>query len=202
MPNPESAQILEFWTWFSKIASSLSADIQNPSLLEELDSRLAHLNSKLSWEIGPGSSEPWQLIISPNLDTGLRQTAMDIISHAPVLEGWEFYPARRPKEWDYKFCIERTGREAELIELDATGWGFVLLEYPDGKHEVLLQANNLPELDGDERWQAAAIVLESILGEEVLMNTIDEFELLDQLEPRFAQRRQSIQGLRAAVLGS
>jgi len=202
MPNPESAQILEFWTWFSKIASSLSADIQNPSLLEELDSRLAHLNSKLSWEIGPGSSEPWQLIISPNLDTGLRQTAMDIISHAPVLEGWEFYPARRPKEWDYKFCIERTGREAELIELDAAGWGFVLLEYPDGKHEVLLQANNLPELDGDERWQAAAIVLESILGEEVLMNTIDEFELLDQLEPRFAQRRQSIQGLRAAVLGS
>lgn len=201
MPNPESAQILEFWTWFSKIASSLSADIQNPSLLEELDSRLAHLNSKLSWEIGPGSSEPWQLIISPNLDTGLRQTAMDIISHAPVLEGWEFYPARRPKEWDYKFCIERTGREAELIELDAAGWGFVLLEYPDGKHEVLLQANNLPELDGDERWQAAAIVLESILGEEVLMNTIDEFELLDQLEPRFAQRRQSIQGLRAAVLG-
>src|SRR6185437_13020487 len=128
MPNPESAQILEFWTWFSKIASSLSADIQNPSLLEELDSRLAHLNSKLSWEIGPGSSEPWQLIISPNLDTGLRQTAMDIISHAPVLEGWEFYPARRPKEWDYKFCIERTGREAELIELDAAGWGFVLLE--------------------------------------------------------------------------
>ena len=87
-------------------------------------------------------------------------------------------------------------------DLDATGWGFVLLEYPDGKHEVLLQANNLPELDGDERWQAAAIVLESILGEEVLMNTIDEFELLDQLEPRFAQRRQSIQGLRAAVLGS
>ena len=200
MPERESAQILEFWRWFSNIASSLSADLQNPLLLKELDSRLAHLNSKLSWEVGPGSSEPWQLIISPNLDPELRQTAMDIIAHAPVLEGWEFYAARRPKEWDYKFCIERAGSEEEQIELDASEWGFVLLKYPDGKHEVLLQANHLPELDVNERWQAAAIVLESILGEEVLMDAIDEFELLDHLEPRFAQRRQSIQRLRAAVL--
>jgi hypothetical protein len=86
------------------------------------------------------------------------------------LEGWEFYSARRPKEWDYKLCIERAGSEAEPIELDATAWSFVLLEYPDGSREVLLQADTLPKLDADERWQAAAIVLESILGEEVLMD--------------------------------
>jgi hypothetical protein len=118
------------------------------------------------------------------------------------LEGWEFYSARRPKEWDYKFCIERAGSEAEPIELDASAWSFVLLEYLDGSREVLLQADTLPKLDADERWQAAAIVLESILGEEVLMDGIDEFELVDQLESRFAERRQSIQYLRAAVLRS
>ena len=202
VPERESAQISEFWKWFTSIASSLAADVQNGTLLQEFDSKLAHLNSKLSWEIGPGSSEPWQLVISPNLDPDLRETAKDIVAHAPVVEGWEFYSARRPKKWDYGFRIDRAENEAEPIELDATGWSFVLLEYPDGGREVLLQADNLPKLDADERWQAAAIVLESILGEEVLMDGINEFELVEQLEPRFAQRRRPIQGLRAAVLGA
>src|SRR5690348_3945524 len=153
VPEQESGRVSEFWKWFKNIASSLVADVQNGPLLQELDSKLAHLNSKLSWEIGPGSSEPWQLVISPNLDPDLRQTATDIIAHAPVIEGWEFYSARRPKEWDYKFRIDRVD-EAEPIELDATGWNFVLLEYPDGGREVLLQANNLPELNDDEIGRA------------------------------------------------
>ena len=45
----------------------------------------------------------------------------------------------------------------------------------------------LESLDDDERWQAAAIALESILGEEVYMEKISDFELVDHIEPRFAQ---------------
>ena len=88
------------------------------------------------------------------------------------------------------------------IELDASDWGFVLLQYPDGAREVLLQGNNLPALDDDERWQAAAMTLEGILGEEVILEKINEFELADQLEPRFAAQQRPIQGLREAVVGA
>jgi hypothetical protein len=66
---------------------------------------------------------------------------------------------------------------------------------------VLLRAENLPDLNDDERWQAAAMTLESILGEEELLSRINEFELVNQIEERFAARERPIQELRQAVLG-
>jgi hypothetical protein len=196
----EKANIEEFWRWFSGIAAALASDIENPSLLEHLDKRIVDLDSRLSWEIGPGSSEPLQLVISPNLDLDLLPTARKIVSAAPVLDGWEFYSTRRPKNWDYKLLMERS-EGGNPIQLDASGWGFVLLQYPDGAREVLLRANNLPALNDDERWQAAAMTLESILGEEELLNKISEFELVNQLEPRFAEKERPIHHLKEAVLG-
>lgn len=159
---------------------------------------MRELDSELSWEVGPGSCEPWQLVISPNLDRDLRPKAQEIISHAPVVQGWEFHSARRPKEWDYQLLMKRSdGREP--VQLDASRWAFVLLRYPDGEQEVLLQGDNLSALDEDERWQAAAITLESILGEELLLDKISEFGLVDRLEPRFAEKRRPIQRLRETV---
>lgn len=76
------------------------------------------------------------------------------------------------------------------------------MRYPDGSHELLLQGENLPPLDDDDRWQAAAITLESILGEDVLLDKINEFELVDELEPRFAEKRKPIQRLRETVLAA
>jgi hypothetical protein len=193
--------IEDFWTWFQANAASLAKDIENHALLEELDERLHRLDSRLSWQVGPGAIESWQLVVSPNLDPDLRPKAYEIISHAPVIGGWEFQSARRPKEWDYKLLMQRSdGREP--VQLDASGWGFVLLRYPDGAQEILLQGDNLAPLDDDERWQAAAITLESILGEEVLLDKIKQFELVSQLEPRFAEKRKPIQGLRETILAA
>lgn len=196
----EEAKIEDFWRWFSGVATRLAVNIENPSLLEQIDERIVGLDPLLSWEIGPGSSEPWQLVISPNLDLDLLPIARKIVSAAPVLDGWEFYSARRPKNWDYKLLMERSEGGAP-VHLDASGWGFVLLQYPDGAREVLLRGNNLPDLNADERWQAAAMTLESILGEEELLNKISEFELVNQLEERFAAKERPIQHLREAVLG-
>ena len=194
-------KIDEFWTWFSTIAASLTANAENSPLLEELDARMRELDSELSWEIGPGSCEPWQLVISPNLDRDLRPRAREVISHAPVIHGWEFHSARRLKEWDYLLLMKRSGGR-EPLQLDTSRWTFVLLRYPDGEQEVLLQGDNLSALDDEERWQAAAITLESILGEELLLDKISEFELVDQLEARFAEKREPIQRLRETILAA
>lgn len=197
----QERSIGEFWNWFRNIAALLAANVEERSLLQQLDARIRVLDSALSWEIGPGGCEPWQLVISPNLNRDLRSKAREIISLAPVIQGWEFHSGRRPKDWDYRLAMERSDGRGP-VQLDASGWEFVLLRYPDGGQEVLLQGDNLSSLDDDERWQAAAITLESILGEEVLLDRIAEFELVDQLEPRFAQKRKPIQRLREMVLGS
>lgn len=195
-----STKINEFWNWFQSVESSLAANIENPSLLQQLDARMHELDSMLSWEVGPEAYEPLQLVISPNLDRDLRRRAQEIVSHAPVIQGWEFHSARRPKEWDYQLLMERS--EGEPVRLDTSAWNFVLLRYPDGSEDVLLEGSNLPGLNADERWQAAAITLESTLGEELLLDRIHDFELVEQLESRFAEKRRPIQQLRQAVRGA
>jgi hypothetical protein len=195
----ERKKIEEFWNWFAGIAKFLASDIENRSLIEDLDERMRALDPMLSWEIGPGSYELCQFVVSPNLDRDRRRNTQEIIALAPVIHGWEFHSARRPKDWDYKLVMERSEGQ-EPLRLDTSEWGFVLLRYPDGSKEVLLQGNNLSTLADDERWQAAAIALESILGEDVLLDEINDFELVEQLEPRFQEKRQPIQRLREAIV--
>lgn len=197
---PSKNKINEFWAWFRDSAETLTSDVRNPALLSELDRRVSGLAPALSWEIGPGQSKPWQFVLSPDLDRGLRDLAHSIVASAPDLNDWEFYSARQPKEWDYKF--ELLGETSEhRIAIDAGNWTFVLLQYPDGFREVLLKAPELPTLENDDRWRAGAIVLESILGEDAFLEKIGDFELLTELEPQFAEKERPIQGLRSAVLG-
>lgn len=188
-----------FWQWFEAIAGELAANVEDPALLREVDDRMRRIDAALSWEIGPGLSKPWQFVVSPNLDAELREKARAVISAAPALPGWEFRASRRAKAWDYQMQL---GSPERSIRLDASTWTFVLLRYPGGGHEVLLRAANLPPLSDDERWQAAAIALESVLGEDAMMDRVGEFELLDELEPRFAEKERPIQELRQAVLGT
>src|SRR5947209_13882550 len=125
------SSIDEFWRWFRQVAAALESNIEAPSLLKELDVRLRNLDAELSWEIGPGRSKPWQLVISPNLNRDLRERASRIVTRAPTLPGWEFFAARQRKEWHYK--LELGG---DRLPIDASEWTFVLLLYPDGAHEV------------------------------------------------------------------
>jgi len=200
MKSASSESIDQFWRWFSKVAERLAANVEDSGLLSELDARLLGINPHLSWEVGPGLAKPWQLVVSPNLDQELRATSRLIVSRAPLLDGWEFHAARQPKAWDYHFALERgTG---ESVRLDAASWTFVLLRHPDGAHEILLKSSDLPPLSEDERWQAAAVVLESILGEDVMMDKVGEFELVDQLEPRFAEKARPIRSLQGALSGA
>jgi len=195
----QDSVITGFWKWFSGIAMALAADSENPALLKELDSRIHVLDSRLSWEIGPGTVEPMQLVISPNLDRDLKSEADKIVSHAPEIEGWEFYSARRPKLWDYQLEMQRPNLGGS-VHVDTRTWMFVLLKYDDGYQELLLTGEGVDLLDEDERWQAAAITLESILGEELLLERIDHFELVKEVEPQFAQSVKPIEQLRETVL--
>ncbi len=199
--NHRINRISDFWEWFQSNAGALASDPENPAILNELDQRVRSLAPELSWEIGPGTSKSWQLVISPDCQQGFRDLTRSIVAAAPVLQEWEFYPARQPKEWDYKFELTRESNK-ETVAIDATHWTFVLLRYPDGLREVLLKGAGLSAITDDERQQAGAIVLESVLGEDIFMDYVDKFEVLNELEPRFAAKERPIQSLRTAVMGT
>lgn len=144
--------------------------------------------------------KPWQLVISPNLDRALRAEARTIVSLAPNYRNGNF---TRPDN-------RRTGiidgdekrRQPKAHPTGCSKWTFVLLEYPDGTHEVLLKSTSAVSLTNEERWHAAALVLESAMGEELFLDRIDEFELVDELEPRFAAKERPIALLRQVLVGA
>jgi hypothetical protein len=75
------------------------------------------------------------------------------------------------------------------------------LKYPGGDREIILRAPELQDLDDQCRRQVGEIVLESVLGEDVFLDSVDEFDLVDEFESRFADHARPIERLRAAVTG-
>ena len=193
----DDRQVQAFWEWLRANARSIASDPENSDLLAELDQRVDLLAPQLSWEIGPGASRPWQLVLSPNSDRNLREMARSIVSSAPDIDEWEFHSARQPKDWDFKFEL-MIGTDGSTALIDASDWTFLLLQYRDGMREVVLKANEIPIMTGEERRQACAIVLESVLGEEMMLDLIGEFELVNELEPSLAGKERPIQSLRSS----
>ncbi|MGA2046330.1 MAG: hypothetical protein ABSG96_01490 [Terracidiphilus sp.] len=190
----------EFWSWFGENCDVIAADVGNQSLVRELDRMVLNLAPGLSWEIGPGLSKPWQFVISPSLDRGLQVIAKTVVASAPNLESWEFFSARQAKDWDYRIKFQRENDGGELA-INAKNWTFVLLRYPDGFREILLKGRESSVLSEEDSRMACSVVLESILGEDALLDSVDQFELVAELESRFEEGERPIQELRAAVMG-
>jgi hypothetical protein len=196
----ERKKIEEFWRCFQSVSADLLAGTQEAPLLTELSNHLNAIDIGLIWETGPGQTKPRQLTISPNLDKNLLETAKTIVSAAPALEDWEFHHVRRPRKWDYKLRLE--SEHGAPIEIDASGWVFIALYYSSsGTYQVLLHGGNLPPLTNDQRWQAAEAVLVHLLGEEVVLDVIHDFGLVNTLEPLDALSTKPLWLLRETVAG-
>lgn len=207
MSDPIVSQVSEFWNWFQDNADSIAVDIKERTRFDgldqklgELDQRVLNLASGISWEVGPGIHKSWQFVISPNLDRNLREVARTIVAEAPALSDWEFYSARQKKDWDYRVEVANE-KEGGSYSIDAKRWRFVLLQYPDGIREILIEAAGLPKISDDDRRLIGEIVLESLLGEEVFLDSVDDFELVDEFEARFAAEARPIQNLQLVLTG-
>jgi hypothetical protein len=170
----DAKQIHDFWEWFIAVSDRLVAEPENEALLRQLDERVREIHRGLTWEICPGGFRFSRFTISPNLDPELRNTAREIIHAAPVLAHWEFYATRQPKAWDYKVHID--DHKGHRFEVDVSDWVFLLVYCSDGKQAVLLSSKTMPMLNEDQRRQAATDVLCNLLGEDVVMDRIVDFE--------------------------
>ena len=195
----EKIQHRLFWEWFTSVAGALERNPEDQVLVKQIGDRVMQLHPNLSWEIGPGRAKPWQFVVSPSLDRSLRPIAREIVSDAPELPNWEFFPARQRKDWNFRLTFE--GSKGKKVSIDASNWTFVLLEYPSREHEILLTGSNIKKLNADDRWYAAALTLESLLGEGPLLDYVDSFDLSEALDPRFQGKERPITELRTAVMG-
>ena len=189
--------IRAFWDWFAANADLLKVANENSPEIEILDQKLTDLNPDLSWEIGPGQDKIWQFVVSPNLDPKLLNETRKLVALAPLLTDWEFHSSRQVKDWDYRFELSNEDG-TDSVAIDASNWSFILLVHPDGDREILLVDENL-HLTKDQRWQAAAILLESVLGEETLIANVSTFDLVKKVDSSLKDKVRPIQSLRDSV---
>src|ERR1700682_286265 len=193
MSETTNHAIGKFWNRFANAASKIAANPEDQTLLATLDSLVVAIHPDIAWEIGPGKNAEWQLVISPDVHADLLPLTEAIVSKAPHLPNWEFYPYRQPKEWNYRFELQHD--DGHSTPIDARNWRYVLLRYPDGGTEILLHGDNVDHLSETERNQAAALLLQGVLGEKIMLNPDLFFTLSPTIDEKFRQREKPITAL-------
>lgn len=172
-------QVKEFWDWFAASADGFGERFDNQPLIRELDERVTALGG-FAWELGPGLKEKNALVISPAGDRRRLTQTRNIIAQAPTIAGWEFHPAKPPKQWGLVFEMEAV--DGATIQIDARDWRYVLLRHADGGFEVLVEAPNLADLSDEDRISAAEIVLDGVLGEQRRLEMPAEVGVIDKFD--------------------
>lgn len=191
--HPDDAQISEFWAWFSAVAEDLARNLENPRILDELDSRIARLGD-LAWELGPGEGARYALAISPDGDRELLPLTLRIVSFAPHLPSWEFLPARRARNPALEFELETDRGE---LHVDAGSWRYVLYRFPDKTFDLVLEQSNLGEATDEDKYAAAIILLDGLLGEATRLLHVGDIEITSRLALDQEPKASSIASLPA-----
>ena len=180
---PDASEILAFWAWFAAVANELEEDFLNEALQDELQARLSCFG-EVTWELGPGVTAENALAISPDGDPDLVPTTRRIVAMAPDLPRWEFHSTRPAKAEAFEFSIRTS--DADEVAIDARSWRYVLFGYPDKTFDIVLEQGNLRDASEDERYTAAVVLLDALLGEGKRLLLIGDIEPVVALRPEVA----------------
>jgi hypothetical protein len=113
----------DFWSWFVHHADALRATHVEDNIIQKLNHKIRSLGIP-AWELGPdpkGMPGSVYLCLSDNGDKEKTKTVTDVLSLAPVKDGWRFTNLRQRKEWDGVFEFSSGD---EIVRVDCTKWLF------------------------------------------------------------------------------
>ena len=187
------SKISRFWDWFQE-SEHLFREVADPqTAVEAMDNHVLEFGM-FSWEIGEGHSKPHCLLISPNGDSHRMDISYKIMKAAPNLRHWEFQYCKPPKNWDFQFEIYDQFLVPQII--DAGEWEYVLVKMPGNYVEVIIQANNMANIDPEDKLNAAEMALVKILGEELVIDYLGALEVVHEFRPEHEKRCQNMHSLK------
>jgi hypothetical protein len=172
--------IEDFWFWFTgsrKKLLSLYASEQFGELAQQLTCELGRIDPELAWEIGPGKKSANLLTITAEGNPKLRRLADQVIQLAPLLDDWEFYSSKPPRQAPAVVRLPDSGESFET-----TRWQFVPVENAEsGRLDLLIVDDQLTRSDRETALRAVSIYLDELLGEDMVEKWIGTFEIKNRL---------------------
>lgn len=188
----EQDSIRAFWEWFSSVCAGFGNKLENNCLIRELDNQIRRIGP-VCWEIGPGfkDDDANSLVISPGGNKSLLYLTREIVANAPPCKGWEFYPFKPPKKWQRRFSV--TDEKGNTYRVDASGWTYVLLRYPDGAIEVIIEAPETRTLPLELHDTVGEILIDGEIGEARRIETIENIQCVQILDEEYKPKSKPIE---------
>jgi hypothetical protein len=194
--SPEN-RASEFWGWFSEQRGTIERLLNRSevnALSELVGPKVSELSSRLGWEIGPGLNQEYAFSFSLNGETSNVLVAEEILSHAPLLENWEYHAGRPKKNWDFTFWM--TNQQKQRVFIDASSWEYYLTSFgADAFFDITLIAHDPPRLDEAAKLQAANVVVLGCLGERQALERISRANLVARADESIGDALTSIKYL-------
>jgi len=169
-------RIDEFWSGFVAKAPDIEASFKpnGPELHAEwLLEQVSRIDGRIMWEIGPplDKSGIGQLCLTCETERYLRPLLSTMLSRAPKIKGWAFFPYRLPGGIEYAEIAVK-GRDSGSIE----GWR-VKLGRSGSKIDVTYLVPGIEKLDEDAARNSAFVATECLLGEQILDQWVDTIDV-------------------------
>jgi hypothetical protein len=186
-------KVAEFWAWFVTEKSSLERELDGATwtLVSKLDRYVRQLDERLNWDIGPGDTCRWRLVISPGGERALLPLSEAIIARAPPLPGWELEAARPPRNWIGPRQFEYDG-----VLIDAVEWQYALVPREE-LLDVVWVAPNLASTRDVNVEALGVFLLECEVGEKARLERFGNIEIVVRGEADPALELHPIAKLRA-----
>lgn len=171
-----------FWRSFLAIRPAVEVQLTSGTLSEStiarLTTSLAAVDPGLRWEVGPGVHQPYGLTISPGGVRRLLPTAVALAEAAPHIPSWEVHVCRRAKRFHVPITIDSAGGS---ISIDPRRWRYTLVSFNSGEFfdVTLWTLGDSEPWPIDLRKQAAYVVLDSLLGERRVIESIGDVHVQD-----------------------
>jgi hypothetical protein len=173
--NPQEAayraekhrQMNAWWAAFTETAVELDRVFSGRSELDLpawMNEHLSPIDEGLMWEFGPAvRGEGHRLVITPEAKHHLRPLVSALLSRAPDIKGWEFYPYRLPEtlEMASQAVEARTGGNLTGGKAQATPGAA-------GKVDLVFCLPQCTRSGDEEALYQAFVAAETLVGEETL----------------------------------
>jgi hypothetical protein len=165
----EGIRTVAFWQWFKTHRQEIEAayDSADSEWLDfHLGGRLAKIQPRLRWEIGPYHDPDRTLVVSP----GVRENiplAEAVVAAAPAVPGWHFLPVKPPKELT-RLVMDLPGVEG--AEVDADNWSYRLTSYNQMEFfDIEVFASNPVPIKDTDLELLTRRLIESMVGERLYL---------------------------------